>query len=117
MYLTLTQLRRLIMTQMPKGDSFRDQLLKEIEESDELIQRELLPRGATTTGVAEIRNYSNISPKRSSLTNGFGNGATHSRNNSLPDTPRSSRIFISKCRTWKYEWFLPNEFASISNLH
>ena len=84
-----TQLRRLIMTQMPKGDSFRDRLLREIEESDELIQRELLPRGATTTGVAEIRNHSNISPKRSSLTNGFGNGATRSRNNSLPDTPRN----------------------------
>jgi len=84
-----TQLRRLIVTQMPKGDSFRDRLLKEIEESEQLIRQEFLPRGAATTGVHEIRNYGNISPKRSSLSNGLGNGLTRSRNNSLPDTPRN----------------------------
>jgi hypothetical protein len=52
-----TQLRRLTVTQMPKGDSFRDRLLKEIEESEQLIRQECLPRGAATTGVHEIRNY------------------------------------------------------------
>jgi len=36
-----TQLRWLIATQMPKGDSFHDQLLKEIEESEQLIPRGL----------------------------------------------------------------------------
>ena len=51
---------------MPKGDPFRDRLL-EIEESEQLIRQECLPRGAATTGVHEIRNYSNISPKRSSF--------------------------------------------------
>lgn len=47
-----TQLRRLIMTQMPKGDSFRDRLLKETEESEQLIQQELLPLGAASSRFA-----------------------------------------------------------------
>ena len=38
-----TQLRRLISTQMPKEDSFRARLLKEIDESEQLMQQELLP--------------------------------------------------------------------------
>lgn len=82
-----TQLRRLIATQMPKGDSFRDRLLKEIEESDQLLQQALVPRGAATTGVHEIRNYGNVSPVKRSST---PNGVTRSRNNSLPDAPRAS---------------------------
>ncbi|KAF8320349.1 nonmuscle myosin heavy chain b [Clavulina sp. PMI_390] len=86
-----TQLRRLIATQMPKGDSFKERLLKEIEESDQLLQQTFLSRGAGTTSVHEIRNLNNMSPVKRSTTPNGANGiiGTRSRNNSLPE-PRAS---------------------------
>jgi myosin heavy chain 9/10/11/14 len=62
------QLRRLIMTQMPKDDSFRTRLLRELEEFDKRLLQEFSHRPSTPG--SEIRTLANVSPSKRSSMNG-----------------------------------------------
>ncbi|KAF9519353.1 hypothetical protein BS47DRAFT_1337113 [Hydnum rufescens UP504] len=62
------QLRRLIMTQMPKDDSFRTRLLRELEEFDKRLLQEFSHRPSTP--VSEIRTLANVSPSKRTSMNG-----------------------------------------------
>lgn len=74
------EIRRLIMTNGPKDESFRTRLLKELQLADEEMEREFATRGQIRdTGV---RTLANVSPqKRSPQTN----GSSRNRGDSQPE--------------------------------
>ena len=79
------EIRRLIMTNGPKDESFRTRLLKELQLADEEMEREFTARGQIRD--AGARSLANVTPqKRTPQTN----GSSRSRRDSQPEPSKTS---------------------------
>jgi myosin heavy chain 9/10/11/14 len=80
------EIRRLIMTSGPKDESFRTRLLKELQLTDEELEREFIGRGQVR-GSSDTRTMANVTPqKRSSHVN----GTPRTRKDSQVESSRAS---------------------------
>lgn len=79
------EIRRLIMNNGPKDESFRSRLLKELQLADEEMERELSMRQQTRllTG-SDARSMANVTPSKRHT-----NGTSRTRKDSHPEAPRT----------------------------